>query len=151
MRTPVLFALALGFTTISSTACSKTAEPDTTFTPSAAKPLPPPPTTLQSHDDVVGTGREAKTGDTVNVQYTGTLLNGDKFDSSYDNGGKPFSFTIGKGMVIKGWDQGVPGMKIGGKRTLTIPPDLGYGAAGSPPKIPGGAGLKFVIELVSID
>src|ERR1700753_1122052 len=115
MRTPVLFALALGLTTMSSTACSKTAEPETTFTPSSAAPLPPPPTTLQSHDDVVGTGREAKTGDTVHVQYTGTLLNGEKIDSSYDHGGDPFKFTIGQGSVIKGWDQGVPGMKIGGK------------------------------------
>ncbi len=98
MRTPVLFSLApRPHEAVSTTACSKTAEPDTTFTPSAAKPLPPPPTALESHDDVVGTGREAKTGDTVKVQYTGTLLNGDKFDSSYDHGGDPFSFTIGKG------------------------------------------------------
>ncbi len=134
----------------SSGGCSKTAEPDQTFTPTSAKPLPAPPTTLQIKDDLVGTGREAKTGDTVHIHYTGTLLNGEKFDSSRDRG-EPFKFTIGKGEVIKGWDQGVPGMKVGGKRTLVIPPDLGYGAAGSPPKIPGGAGLKFELELMSID
>ena len=78
-------------------------------------------------------------------------MNGTKFDSSYDHGGDPFKFTIGKGEVIKGWDQGVVGMKIGGKRRLRIPPDLGYGASGSPPTIPANAGLVFEIELVSID
>ncbi len=84
------------------------------------------------------------------MQYTGTLTNGKKFDSSYDHGGEPFKFTLGKGEVIKGWDQGVVGMKIGGKRRLRIPSDLGYGAKGSG-EIPANAGLVFEVELVSID
>ena len=152
MRTPVLFCFVLALPlAASAAACSKTAEPDqSSFTPTSAPPLPPPPTSLQIKDDFVGTGREAKVGDTVHVHYTGTLLNGEKFDSSRDRK-EPFKFTIGKGEVIKGWDQGVAGMKLGGRRTLLIPPDLGYGAAGSPPKIPPGAGLKFDVELVSID
>ena len=79
------------------------------------------------------------------------MTNGKKFDSSYDHGGDPFKFTISKGEVIKGWDQGVVGMKVGGKRRLRIPSDLGYGEKGSPPNIPPGAGLVFEVELVSID
>jgi FKBP-type peptidyl-prolyl cis-trans isomerase len=132
-------------------ACSKTVdEPTSTFKPAESTPLPPGPTKLQITDETVGTGREAKTGDTVHVHYTGTLMNGKKFDSSRDKG-EPFKFTIGKGEVIKGWDEGVVGMKVGGKRKLVIPSDLGYGESGHPPDIPGGAGLKFDVELVSID
>ena len=99
-------------------------EPTSTFTPAQGTPLPPGPTKLESEDTKVGTGREAKNGDTVHVQYTGTLMNGTKFDSSYDHGGDPFKVTVGKGEVIKGWDQGLPGMKVGGKRRLRIPADL---------------------------
>jgi FKBP-type peptidyl-prolyl cis-trans isomerase len=133
-------------------ACSKHIdEPTSDFRPAPGSPLPPAPTKLEIQDLSPGSGREAKTGDTVLVQYTGTLMNGTKFDSSYDHGGDPFKFTIGKGEVIKGWDQGVVGMKVGGKRRLRIPPDLGYGANGSPPAIPPNAGLSFDIELVSID
>jgi FKBP-type peptidyl-prolyl cis-trans isomerase FkpA len=153
MRTRLIITVALGvLAAAATTACSKSPdEPTSTFKPAEGKPLPPPPTKLEIDDTKVGTGREAKTGDTVHVQYTGTLMDGTKFDSSYDHGGDPFKFTIGQGQVIKGWDQGVVGMKVGGKRRLEIPPDLGYGANGSPPKIPGGAGLIFDIELVSID
>jgi FKBP-type peptidyl-prolyl cis-trans isomerase len=97
----------------------------------------------------VGKGREAKTGDTVSVHYTGTLLDGTKFDSSRDRN-QPFEFKLGAGRVIKGWDQGVVGMKVGGKRTLTIPSDLAYGDRGSPPKIPPKATLKFDIELLDV-
>jgi FKBP-type peptidyl-prolyl cis-trans isomerase len=132
--------------------CSKAPdEPSSDYKPAQGTPLPPGPTKLESEDTAAGKGREAKSGDTVHVQYTGTLMNGKKFDSSYDHGGDPFKFTIGKGEVIKGWDQGVVGMKVGGKRKLRIPADLGYGANGSPPNIPGNAGLIFDIELVSID
>jgi len=99
----------------------------------------------------VGSGPEVKDGDTVHVQYTGTLTSGKKFDSSYDHGGDPFKVTVGQGEVIKGWDEGLLGMRVGGKRRLRIPSDLGYGAAGSPPDIPANAGLVFEIELVSID
>jgi FKBP-type peptidyl-prolyl cis-trans isomerase len=144
-------AFLLAALSLASLACSKApAELTSDFTPAQGTPLPPGPKKLETEDVVVGTGREAKTGDTVHVQYTGTLMNGKKFDSSYDHGGDPFKFTLGKGEVIKGWDQGVVGMKIGGKRKLKIPSDLGYGAKGSG-SIPPNAGLLFDVELVSID
>lgn len=98
---------------------------------------------------VQGTGEESKNGDVLVVHYTGTLLDGTKFDSSVDRG-DPFSFTLGNGNVIQGWEQGMLGMKVGEKRILIIPSDLGYGAAGAPPSIPGGAALKFEVELLEI-
>lgn len=106
-------------------------------------------TELKIEDLVVGTGAEAKTGNTVSVHYTGWLTDGTKFDSSVDRG-QPFQFTIGQGRVIRGWDEGVPGMKVGGKRKLTIPPDMGYGANGSPPVIPPNATLVFEVELLGV-
>ncbi|WP_437517090.1 FKBP-type peptidyl-prolyl cis-trans isomerase [Sorangium sp. So ce1099] len=96
-----------------------------------------------------GTGAEAKPGQTVTVHYVGTLTNGNKFDSSRDRG-QGFSFNLGAGQVIKGWDQGVAGMKIGGIRKLTIPPELGYGARGFPPVIPPNSTLLFEVELLSV-
>lgn len=151
MRSVLPLAL-LAVTLAAVPACSRAAdEPTSSFKPAEGKPLPPAPTKLETVDVKVGTGKECKTGDTVHVQYTGTLMNGTKFDSSYDHGGDPFKFTLGKGEVIKGWDQGVVGMKVGGKRKLTIPPDLGYGANGSPPTIPPNAGLQFDVELISVD
>jgi FKBP-type peptidyl-prolyl cis-trans isomerase FkpA len=104
---------------------------------------------LQVIDEAVGSGQEAKTGDTVSVNYTGWLADGTKFDSSYDRN-QTFDFTLGAGNVIKGWDEGVVGMKVGGKRKLIIPPDLAYGASGYPPVIPANATLTFEIELVAI-
>jgi FKBP-type peptidyl-prolyl cis-trans isomerase len=104
---------------------------------------------LLIEDLVVGTGATAATGDTVTVNYIGTFTNGTKFDSSYDRN-QPFPFRVGAGQVIAGWDQGVPGMRVGGKRRLTIPPSLAYGSAGRPPTIPGNATLVFEIELLSI-
>jgi len=97
---------------------------------------------------VVGTGATAVSGDTVTVNYIGTLTDGTKFDSSYDRG-QPYTFRLGAGAVIQGWDMGVPGMKVGGKRRLTIPPSLAYGSQGNGP-IPPNATLKFDIDLVSI-
>jgi hypothetical protein len=126
-------------------------EPSSDFNPSAATPLPPGPTKLEIEDLVVGTGREAKTGDTVHVKYVGTLMNGKKFDSTDDHDGEPMKVEIGAGGVIKGWDQGLPGMKVGGKRRLKIPSDLAYGASGQGDTIPANAGLIFEIEMVSID
>ncbi len=104
---------------------------------------------LQYKDVVVGTGAEAKTGSHVTVNYIGTLTDGTKFDSSYDRN-QPFPFTIGQGMVIKGWDEGIVGMKVGGKRHLVIPPALGYGAAGAPPTIQPNETLIFDVELLSV-
>ncbi len=101
-------------------------------------------------DEKVGTGAEATAGKKVTVNYVGTLLDGTKFDSSYDRG-TPFSFNLGIGEVIQGWDQGVDGMKVGGKRKLTIPSSLGYGAQGVPGAIPGGATLVFEVELLGVE
>lgn len=96
-----------------------------------------------------GNGAEAKPGQAVSVQYTGWLQsNGQKFDSSYDHGGDPFQFRLGTGAVIKGWDEGVAGMKVGEKRQLVIPPSLGYGEQGSGADIPPNSTLVFDVELI---
>lgn len=105
-------------------------------------------TGLQYEDLVVGTGPAAQAGDSVSVNYTGWLEDGTKFDSSLDSGA-PFDFTLGTGRVIQGWDQGVAGMQVGGKRRLIIPPELAYGPQDYGP-IPGGSTLTFEVELLSI-
>jgi len=151
MRTPAPLALALALAALSLAGCSNkvpepTPEPRKTAAP---EPETPEPADLIKEDLAVGTGAEAKEGDKVKVNYTGRLLKTNfMFDTSV--GKKPFDFTIGKGGVIKGWDQGVVGMKVGGKRKLTIPSRLAYGDAGQPPKIPGKATLVFEIELLSV-
>ena len=146
---PVVLAVAC---LLGSSACSKKVdEPEKgTFTPSQAPPEAPAPTKLEITDDLVGNGREAKAGDSVKVHYTGTLMSGKKFDSSRDRG-DPFEFKLGAGQVIKGWDQGVAGMKVGGKRKLVIPYDLAYGEAGHPPDIPAKSALKFDVELIAVN
>ncbi len=98
----------------------------------------------------VGTGTMAKAGDLVSVHYTGWLADSTKFDSSRDRG-QPFQFTLGAGQVIKGWDQGVAGMRVGGKRELTIPPSLGYGSRGAGGVIPPNATLSFEVELLKVN
>ena len=103
---------------------------------------------LQITDLVVGEGEEAKAGQTVSVNYLGTLQNGKEFDSSYGRG--PFSFPLGAGRVIKGWDEGVAGMRVGGKRKLVIPPDLAYGSRGAGGVIPPDATLLFEVELLQV-
>jgi FKBP-type peptidyl-prolyl cis-trans isomerase FkpA len=107
------------------------------------------PQELQIEELRVGAGIEAAAGKTVSVHYTGWLTSGAKFDSSLDRG-KPFSFKLGAGQVIRGWDQGVVGMKVGGKRRLTIPPHLGYGERGFPGAIPPNATLLFEVELLDV-
>jgi FKBP-type peptidyl-prolyl cis-trans isomerase FkpA len=104
---------------------------------------------LKIEDLQVGTGDEAKAGKSVSVHYTGWLENGTKFDSSLDRR-QPFSFPLGAGHVIRGWDEGVAGMKVGGKRKLTIPPNLGYGARGAGGVIPPNATLIFEVELLGV-
>jgi FKBP-type peptidyl-prolyl cis-trans isomerase len=104
---------------------------------------------LKYIDQAVGKGEEVKKGDTVLVHYTGTLRNGKKFDSSHDHG-EAFKVTVGVGDVIQGWDEGIPGMKVGGKRKLIIPPELGYGAKGAGGSIPPNSELIFVVEVVKI-
>jgi FKBP-type peptidyl-prolyl cis-trans isomerase len=104
---------------------------------------------LQYWDIKVGTGEVAKDGDHVKVHYTGWLTSGKKFDSSVD-AHQPFELTLGKGEVIKGWDEGISGMKVGGKRQLRIPPDLAYGAQGYPGAIPPNATLIFDVQLLAI-
>ena len=113
-------------------------------------------TELMKTDEVVGSGNEAAAGRRVTVHYTGWLYDqakadhkGKKFDSSRD-GGQPFDFRLGKGEVIRGWDEGVAGMKVGGRRTLTIPPDYGYGARGAGGVIPPNATLVFDVELLDV-
>ncbi|MDP3956765.1 MAG: FKBP-type peptidyl-prolyl cis-trans isomerase [bacterium] len=109
-----------------------------------------PQGSLKIEDEKVGTGVEAKAGDSITVNYLGTILDGTKFDSSYDRG-TPFTLTLGAGQVIKGWDQGLLGMKVGGKRKLTIPSDLAYGAQSPSPAIPANSTLVFEVELLKIE
>ncbi len=134
------------------TASSK---PEATSTPAKTKPeITVPkgkaPKTLVIKDIEKGTGATAEAGKQVTVQYVGvSAVNGRQFDASWDRG-EPFSFQLGSGGVIQGWDQGVEGMKVGGRRQLVIPPDLAYGAEGSPPSIGPNETLVFVIDLLSV-
>jgi FKBP-type peptidyl-prolyl cis-trans isomerase FkpA len=107
------------------------------------------PSGLRYQEVTTGQGKEATPGRAVSVHYTGWLPNGEKFDSSRDRS-QPFGFTLGAGEVIAGWDEGVAGMKVGGRRKLVIPPDLAYGTAGAPPDIPPGATLVFDVELLDV-
>jgi FKBP-type peptidyl-prolyl cis-trans isomerase FkpA len=106
--------------------------------------------TVTIEELVVGTGATAVVGNTVTVNYTGMFTNGVKFDSSLDPGRTPIQFQLGSNQVIAGFSQGIVGMKVGGKRRMTIPPSLAYGSAGRPPTIPGNATLVFEVDLVSI-
>lgn len=144
------FLVALTLGALSAACENKVPEPAPEPRPATQRePEKPEPADLIKEDISVGTGPECKEGDKVKVHYTGRLLKTNyMFDSSV--GKEPFELTIGAGEVIKGWDQGLPGMKVGGKRKLTIPSKLGYGDTGSPPKIPGKATLVFDVELVAI-
>ena len=135
----LVIAVLLLFCSLSPTLSRGATMSDTTNTPSG----------LKYEDIKKGVGDEATTGKTVSVHYTGWLTNGTKFDSSKDRG-KPFDFPLGGGRVIKGWDEGVQGMKVGGVRKLTIPPSLGYGSRGAGGVIPPDATLVFEVELLKV-
>ena len=139
----------VGNPTGATTDAMKVAAGAQSFNPSKTVPFEIGILTLLKEDLVVGTGPSAKSGDRVQVHYTGRLLDGTVFDASKKRG-MPFSFTLGQGSVIRGWDMGVVGMKRGGKRKLSVPAKLAYGKRGSPPKIPPNATLIFEIELLSI-
>lgn len=160
-----LLAALMMVAALSVTGCSKPAEP-TAETPAASTPAEQPAeqpaaapatgpvtkdvTKLVIKDTKVGSGAEAAAGKSVTVNYTGYLTDGTKFDSSLDSG-QPFTFNLGAGEVIKGWDEGVAGMKVGGTRTLTIPPAMGYGDQGAGGVIPPGATLVFEVELLAVN
>lgn len=135
-----IFVLSIG---VSAVAATKTTKKETkkSATEAAVKEL-------KIEDLKKGTGEEATNGKTVSVHYTGWLTDGKKFDSSLDRG-QPFDFKLGTGQVIPGWDKGVAGMKVGGKRKLTVPPDMGYGPNGMGP-IPPNATLVFEVELLAV-
>jgi peptidylprolyl isomerase len=119
--------------------------------PKVTVPKGPPPKKLEIDDITTGDGAEAKAGDYVTVQYVGVGYDSkEEFDASWDRG-EPFSFTLGNGEVIQGWDQGIAGMKVGGRRELIIPPNLGYGPAGSPPVIGKNETLIFVVDLLAVE
>jgi FKBP-type peptidyl-prolyl cis-trans isomerase FkpA len=147
---PVIFAvLAFAF------ACGNSGKSDQSAASSPSSPakVTGQPTTmpsgLQYWDIVIGTGATAVPGKAVSVHYTGWLTNGTKFDSSLDRG-QPFVFSLGEGQVIQGWDEGIAGMKVGGKRQLRIPPALGYGSSGANGVIPPDATLIFDVELLGV-
>jgi len=118
--------------------------------PHVTVPSGPPPTHLETKEIIKGTGPEAKSGDHVTVNYVGVLYDsGKEFDASWRRN-EPFSFTLGAGEVIRGWDQGIEGMRVGGRRELIIPPDLAYGPSGRPPVIPANSTLVFVVDLLGV-
>ncbi len=118
--------------------------------PKVEIPKGDPPTKLETEDIVKGKGKTAKKGDSVTVQYVGVLYDGTEFDASW-NRNEPFPFELGAGMVIPGWDEGVAGMKVGGRRKLIIPPDQAYGPQGQPPTIPPDSTLVFVVDLLKVE
>jgi FKBP-type peptidyl-prolyl cis-trans isomerase len=150
---PVIFAVLAFASACGNSEKSGTSSPSSATSVSSPTKVSGQPTTtasgLQYWDIVIGTGATAVPGKPVSVHYTGWLTSGQKFDSSLDRG-QPFVFPLGEGQVIKGWDEGVAGMKAGGKRQLKIPPSLGYGEAGAGGVIPPNATLIFDVELLDV-
>jgi peptidylprolyl isomerase len=137
-------------TTDTSPAAEAHALKDTDVKPAVPRPVGSPPRRLQTENIVKGKGPPAKRGERVVVKYVGvTFSTGEEFDSSWDSG-QPYRFPLGGGKVIEGWDKGIVGMREGGRRQLTIPPELAYGADGSPPDVPPNETLVYVIDLVKI-
>ncbi len=151
--TPTLTMIALTFGIVAAlSACTKKEAEQAAATAPTAETAPAGggANELKIENMKVGTGAEAVAGKTVSVHYTGWLTDGKKFDSSLDRN-QPFKFSLGAGQVIAGWDKGVQGMKVGGKRKLTIPPTLGYGASGAGGVIPPNATLVFEVELLGVE
>lgn len=145
----VLIAIGIIYTFASGKKEETMSQQDSTISNTSTNPSASASAGLKIEDLKVGTGSAVKSGDTITINYTGTLLDGTKFDSSYDRN-EPFQTQIGVGQVIKGWDEGVIGMQVGGKRRLTIPSDLGYGSQGAGGVIPPNATLIFELELLEI-
>ena len=143
------WVLALIFLATLGTACGSSSDSEIVSEVIMQEEITTTPSGLQFRDLIVGTGEAASAGKIAVVHYTGWLLGGDKFDSSVDRG-TPFEFPLGAGRVIKGWDEGVATMRVGGKRELIIPADLGYGAQGAGAAIPPNAALKFEVELLEL-
>jgi len=138
-------------TTAATTPTQAATDPALEEKPEIEIPDGPAPKKLKIRDIVEGTGPEAKAGDVITADYVGVLYkNGKQFDASWDRG-QPINFQLGVGQVIPGWDQGLEGMKVGGRRELIIPPDLAYGTEGSPPVIPPNAPLVFVVDLRAVE
>lgn len=131
-------------------AVDNTSVPDTATIDGKKVKLKKTKSGLRYYDVKVGSGKTAKTGETVSMQYTGMLLDGTVFDSTQKHGGQPFDFALGAGQVIPGWDEGIAGMKVGGKRHLVIPGNLAYGANPPTPDIPANATLVFDVELIGV-
>lgn len=148
----IMLVCAAGCTKKETQPQSETQSNTQTQTGSVNSMITPPGgvTELKMEDIIQGTGAQATPGKNVTVHYTGWLTDGTKFDSSKDRG-QPFSFPLGAGRVIRGWDQGVAGMKVGGKRKLTIPPALAYGDRGAGGRIPPNATLVFEVELLKVE
>jgi FKBP-type peptidyl-prolyl cis-trans isomerase len=149
LRTYLRVASAVGLLSIVTACGSSTTDSKPEVDMTRAVELSKSVTSLAIVDTTPGTGAEATPGKRVRVHYTGTLMDGTKFDSSKDRN-EPFEFTLGARDVIPGWDEGVKGMKVGGVRQLTIPADMAYGPRGAPPVIPPNAALKFDIELLGV-
>ncbi len=151
---PVVLVLATSCATAPPSGSAKPAPAAPAAAEKPAQPAAPPevttPSGLKIQDLVVGNGPMAEDGMTVTVNYTGWLTDGTKFDSSHDPGRQPLRFTIGQGTVIRGWEEGVKGMRVGGRRRLTIPPEMAYGEQGYPGAIPPNSTLIFEIEFLGL-
>jgi peptidylprolyl isomerase len=145
-----LVALVVGVIVISATGDDEESPAAEATKPEVEVPDGPPPSELETTDITEGEGTEAQPGDTVEVEYVGvSYSDGQEFDSSWERE-EPFSFQLGSGQVIPGWDEGLVGMKVGGRRELVIPPDLAYGKQGSPPAIGPNETLVFVVDLIDV-
>jgi peptidylprolyl isomerase len=148
--TPSETTTAEGSGTVATQTTTTTQDPSLAQKPEITVPKGKAPGNLEVKDLVVGTGAEAKDGDTLTMDYVGVLYkNAKQFDASWDRG-QPFTFQLGGGQVIAGWDQGIKGMKVGGRRELIIPASMGYGTEGRPPTIPPNAALIFVVDLKDV-